>query len=112
MNYESHRKSRNQGGKYHSQPKTETSLRSESLRIAASAIRDLRLRYRIEAVLIVGLENADDTMVDGYRALERAEYPKPADFWAMMFISSVQDALSRATDKRVHRFFNSRGVAA
>jgi hypothetical protein len=110
--YQVYRAVRKEGGIYANTPKVETSTKAEALRIAANGLKDARLRQRVVAILIVGLENADDTNADGFGRFEQEEFKTREAFWAHMFIASVQDALSRETDKRVSRFFDSRGVRA
>jgi hypothetical protein len=106
--YQVYRACRKEGGIYASTPKVETSTKAEALRIAANGLKDACLRQRVVAVLIVGLENADDTNADGFSGQQ--DFETREAFWAHMFLSSVRDALSRTTDKRVNRFFESRGI--
>jgi len=113
LSVESVRKQRVEGSTYAAVKKIEPSLEAESLCTACNALRDEKLRARVAYVITQAIYNADDTNVDGYKG---SGFDSRWTFWAHMFKSSAEClaaehpvTLGRQTDKRVARFFNSRG---
>ncbi len=59
---------------------------------AALIIKNETVRKQVMAVLMCGLDNADDSAFDSYGPLEQRDYPSRDQFWEAMFYSSCQSA--------------------
>lgn len=105
--YQQIRAERVEGGIYAGAAKVETSIKAEALRISLQALKDQRLKARIEYVLTQALYNADDTNADGFGGRCNREQTRD-QFWDQMFRSSAFSLADCESDKRVSKFFKSR----
>ena len=113
LNVTAHRTARKESAPpaYRYSPMLELSPRAHALVVAAQALKSERIFAGVSKVLLGAIDNADDTVVDGFDDYAKTEYGTREAFWAVMFVGSAAGlTCERDVPASVRRFFNSRGI--